>query len=218
MEKKESKLFSTANIRAAIVFCCTSVPIAGWTVYEHWMENKKSEITDSKRFEVSLQAIDSVYDALRDIVYRTGAYRALLLRAEDSGDIPVPGKDIYSSIVYEVFDSTTSAQKPNWRRQLIDAQYTSMLTKVAQTGHLINVTAQMPEGILKNVYVSKGVKQTHVFAIHQEPAFFFYCSIVFRKDSPPTVHDLDAMRSGINKIRTLFQENRKNLQVFKRRK
>lgn len=193
----------------------TAIASGGWTAYTYWDRKQIDQRKSSRVFSRSLQSIDDVYSALRNIVHKTSAHRALLLRVQDSGDVPVPGKDLYSSIVYEVHDQTDDPYKENWRSQLIDAQYTSMLTQLARDGSIENVVADMDPGILKTVYKSKGTKRALLFSIHQEPAYFFYVSIVFRSETPQTILERDEIRSSINNLRNLFRTRRTHLQAFK---
>jgi hypothetical protein len=219
MTRKENdkyRIFSKRNVVASLVFLITSGSAAFWQVYIYYDDIHQSNLSEDIRFEKSLQIIEDVYSLLNTLITDTRASKAMLLRVQDSGDIPVPGKDLYSSIVYEVYGPDSKPFKKKWRHQLIDQEYVKHLSKVAREGKAKLFTDEMPPGILKDIYVSKDIVMSCVFAIHQEPAYFFYVSITFKIRDEMTPSERVAIRSAIQSLRNIFEERRKFLTIVKK--
>lgn len=167
------------------------------------------------RFPRVLSDIHQVYDALHGLTNATGACRAVVLKTENGGGIPRIGRPLYSSILYEVFVPPAKLLRKGWQQQQIDEGYTSMLLDVLAKGTVIVETRRMPKSQLRTMYEANQVWRSVICLLVVEERRLICLSLNFiHPDGPEEAEvedfssdQVEAIRFGVSRIRTLFQES-----------
>lgn len=168
---------------------------------------RRMDLKKKDRIPVVLGRIHDVYHILNTVLSESCSKRVLLLRAENGGDVPALGKDIYSSIIYESFDHPLESIKDRWLQQKLDEHYLRMLMHVAQQGEYQVTTDHMRPGVLKDLYESTGVKFARVFKVHSRPGAFFYLSCHLTEVEDMTARERDLLRVAVSQLAALFEED-----------
>ena len=173
-----------------------------------WILQNRAKSKQSN-FENGIKRITSVYNNLNKILNQTDAHRVLILRAENSGNVPEVGKELYSSIIHEVFDGQIGTAYSKWRKQPVDSAYLQVLLDVSQKGSLIIDREDIKSPALKNLWESDGVERSYVYKIYSQPDKFFYLSINFSSKKMLDSIDKDLIRSSKNAITEAFKRQSK---------
>lgn len=191
---------------AALSFAGIALPILAKFIYDYRAKKANKE---KHKFVNIIPAMNSLYEILSTMSFKSGAKRALVLKTENNGGRPRLGCALYSSVLYEVRSSNLPAVKPTWQRQMLDEEYTELLTHMMggkDMAYHFHISDMDEDSILKTVYQSTGVKQAFVIGICERPKTFVYLSLTFAEDEPLTADQKDAIRIGITKLRKLFEE------------
>lgn len=148
----------------------------------------------------TLESHTAIYSALNNLVAKTRYQRAVLLTAHNGGAIPTPGKDLYSSVVCEVFSRPFEGIHFSWRKQLLDEGYTQMLFSLVRRKVLRLITSKMDDCILKNLYLSDGVAMSKVIYVHRTRGTFWYLSLNSAHVFSPTKDELNEIRIAVASI------------------
>jgi hypothetical protein len=175
-----------------------------------WISAKKKADSAAERPIDVIGDVHSTYTLLNELLAGVTAERVLLMRAENGGNIPTIGKELTSSIVYEVFSDGGHAIRENWQKQALDDAYVWMLKRVSTDGHVELLTSDLPEGIFKTFQKRHGVCAAHVWGVYSTEGAYYYLSIAFKSiDHVPSVSDpsyRDQVRVTIGKIGGLFDK------------
>lgn len=125
-----------------------------------------------------------VYDILSRYLSHFGANRILILYSENGGGIPVPGKHLHASVLYEVIDSQATPVKQDFQKRLIDEDYARILTTLIQEGKWTWEKGQPLKGLISDVYQHQGVEVAKVYPIRMNTNKFYYLSITWRNRIP----------------------------------
>lgn len=127
-----------------------------------------------------LGRIHEVYHTLNVILKESGAHRVLISRSENGGAVPTVGKDIYTTVVYEVFDRELGSIKQFWQKQPLDEQYIQMLSQLVEEGHVTVITEKMAPSYKKDMYENDGVVRGEIYKIKTKPGQLYYLSAHFK--------------------------------------
>lgn len=130
-------------------------------------------------FQQALERQHAVYPILYGLKRETGAMSVMIGRSENGGGVPHPGRNIYSSIAFEVTD--TESVRASWQRQLCDQQYAEMLYRVVTQGRTCFDVRDMTDGSLKDVYSVRGVAYSEMYLLLQTDIALFYLILHFKK-------------------------------------
>lgn len=158
-----------------------------------------------KKIPDVLGRIHEVYHVLNMLLRETGCVRALVLRAENGGDVPIVGKDLYSSVVYEVYDRAFVSMKDRWQRRPLDEAYIDLLLEVAKRGKASVVTNELTPCALKDLYVSIGIQGAVMIRLKAREGAFYYLSLNFDQpfdDEDPVLNESVAF--AVSKIESLL--------------
>lgn len=204
-------MFEAGDIKSIVSALTGGSTIALIGLVKWILQNKAKNKNRAKysNFENGIKRITSVYNNLNTILNGTEAHRVLILRAENSGKVPEVGKELYSSIIHEVFDGEIGTAYQKWRKQPVDAAYLQLLLDVSQKGHVVLDKQHVKSAALLGLWESDGVQRAYVYKIYSEPEKFFYMSINFGYDTELSLKDHDLIRSARNNIRSAFESQSK---------
>lgn len=172
--------------------------------------DKRSHDKRRKRHEASLDHLDDLYLLLNSLLAETGAARVAIIFNTNGGGYPSLDAVRKSSVKYEVFASGHMPIKDSWQNQELDHPYTSMLRKMMESPSktLWNVTEDLPDGILKNLYLSAEIVCGQVAYIFATESAFIYLSIVWDMDIERTNPKLlNNLRVRYNQIQGVFESD-----------
>ncbi len=164
----------------ALTAAIAGVAVAAMAWLRDWLHRRRK--ASARSVPDALDAVHDIYAALNYLLNDTAASRVLLLRATNGGKIAKPGMDLYSSVAYEVHDRHLLPARPGWQNQHLDEQYCRMLRKVFHEGHVINRVLEgsgLKPGVLRDQYLTDGVKASYIIAVATTPEAFFYLSLNF---------------------------------------
>ena len=132
---------------------------------------------------VAIQAVHAIYQVLITLLAETDARRIVLLRAENSGQIPRAGQPLYVTVAYEVHQRGLRRIAPEWQRRTVDQAYVATLVELSARGAVELEVTQMQLGILRTVYEADGIHTSWVRSLISTPTAWFYLSIPFASDA-----------------------------------
>lgn len=134
---------------------------------------------DHRRQKASGRAIlggADIYEAMNKYLDATKAERVLLLYTSNGGGIPSPARPVYCSILYEVKNPNLNPIRSLFQQMPLDQGYTSMLKEVIVNGQADFNIEDMPEGFLKDLYLSEGVISSRITEVHRTEERYYYLS------------------------------------------
>lgn len=146
-----------------------------------WLERRRRRLAAAPM--VAIQAVHAIYQVLVTLLAETDARRIVLLRAENSGQIPRAGQPLYVTVAYEVHQRGLRRIAPEWQRRAVDQAYVATLVELAARGAVELEVAQMPTGTLRTVYEADGIHNSWVRSLISTPTAWFYLAIPFPADA-----------------------------------
>jgi hypothetical protein len=168
------------NSWEALVIAALPMAAAGGLLtrlVDHWLERRRRRLASAP--VVAVQAVHAIYQVLVTLLAETDARRIVLLRAENSGQIPRAGQPLYVTVAYEVHQRGLRRVAPEWQRRAVDQAYVSTLVELAARGAVELEVAQLPAGVLRTVYEADGIHTSWVRSLISTPTAWFYLSIPF---------------------------------------
>ena len=169
-----------------------------------WLIARRDTRKD-RRIPNVLNRIHEVYHILNMLLRETKCVRALILRAENGGEVPIVGKDLYSSVVYEVYDRAFDSIKARWQKRPLDEDYIDLLLEVSKEGKAVLITEEMAPCALKDLYVSIGLHGSVVLKLKAREGAFYYLALNF--DQPFDGDDAglnESVAFAVNEIASLL--------------
>lgn len=161
----------------------------------------------SDRIPNVLTRIHDVYDIMHKLLNETAANRVSLMKIENGGDIPALGKELHSTIVYEVRDGQLPARRETWVKQRCDEQYMKALLTVSREGSTLLKAHNLKEGLLHDMFISDGVKCAALYRVHYRTGHFFYVRLDFTESFKEDATTRDLLRVTRTQIETLFRDD-----------
>ena len=157
-----------------------------------------------------INEVAKIFSHLNQIMAECNASHVVLLKASNGGSIPRPGCKLYSSVIYEVYGPSSTSVLKSWQDQPLDQQYIHMLMDVKQHGETQIIIDEMDEGILRNLYLSKGIKMSKVVKLLDIEGAFYYLSIVWAHGDSISEEELgridNIIRVGKNNIFSVLKK------------
>ena len=166
-----------------------------------WLERRRQRVATAPM--VAIQAVHAIYQVLVTLLAETDARRVMLLRAENSGQIPRAGQPLYVTVAYEVHQRGLRRIAPEWQRRAVDQSYVSTLVELAAQGEADLAVAQMPTGILRTLYEADDIHTSWVRSLISTPTAWFYLAIPFAADArldPPVRALVDGAVAQLQRI------------------
>lgn len=208
---------SKKNLYALIVLCLTTIPAGIWKAFLYFDQRASVKNKEEGIFSRNLEGIKTLYSALNNILASTSAKKVMLMKVENSGSIPKPGVQLYSSVVYEVYDERSTMSTNRWQKRTIDADYLDMLIRLSSSGHVVNRINELKDNtLLKDIYLAGNVSLGHVYEISQEPHYYFYMTIVFEDNHILNVKERVEIAMTLDQIKSIFKKEKSLINLIKR--
>jgi hypothetical protein len=173
--------------------------------------NKYKDVKESKSkkdFKTAYETITELHYNLDYILSETKAERALILKSENGGGKPRLDAHLYSSIIHEAFNGLPSI-KDKWQRQRIDAEYSKMLSELTNRKIYTIFTKDLQaKSILKDNYVSTGIKMSRVIEIYEDDKKYIYMSLNYLEipSKDDLAKEMDVIRAAVTNLQKLFKK------------
>jgi hypothetical protein len=174
-----------------------------------YMRRKRKR--DASAFPAVLDSVHRIYHELNALLSTTQAHRVAIMRAEDSGEVPTVGKDLYSSIVYESFKERLGSEREKWQRQPLDDAYVSILLRAVTDGAAVVLVEDMQPGALRDRYTSSGVSWAECHPLVAWPGEFFYMKLQYASRFTPDAFHRDSVRVAVTNVRRILERGRPSL-------
>jgi len=168
-------------------------------------ERRKDKLYKLDVFHRERQAI------LNDVVYRTGAINAIVLKIHNSGSRLDEAKKWYSSVVAEAPTTQLVSAAKVWQNIDVDSQYKEIIRKVRREGKVFIDAEAMPQSFLKRTYIRMGVHGSLVMKVYEDEHFFYYCSFAVRNyddllDNIPDFNSYEVARISLMRLYEKYHE------------
>lgn len=178
----------------------TSTIVLLWVIFRYIIPKMERD-----RYRMALFKMADVYESLNRVLDSTHANRFLIVKTENGGGIPHAGSIIYASVLYEAVRPPFKSHKDEYQRLRVDEEFLMTLKELLLKDFIYLEVASMPEGMLRRMYISEGVKWIYLFKIKTTKSAFYYGSI--GTESPEGLRgarDFHYIEISMSKIRNLF--------------
>lgn len=149
---------SPAWVGIVVVLVTTLFPVVKWVTSV--LSKRKSRPTEA---ELTLVTVPKIYDKLTNLCGTLDCVRVAVMSTSNGGGVPSPGKNQYTSMLYEVIDlEKVDALRPQFQDMTMDEDMVRIFSKALLEGEWAGTTEEMPVGLLKKIAVSEGVTETRV--------------------------------------------------------
>lgn len=152
------------------------------------------------------EAIGRVHALMNLLMADTKANRVLVLKAENGGGVPAPGRQIQSSVLYEIRDRRMKSNIRRWQKRPLDGPYADILSDVLRDGHARVVTDELETGVLRDIYEAEEIAWAEVYLLLTTGSAVFYLSLNHLEADEPTPAERELTRSAVNEIGQLIKE------------
>lgn len=119
---------------------------------------------------------------LRDIVYKTGAVNALILKIHNGGSELTEGTPWYSSVIDEAPTFSDVSAIDSWQNRAVDKPYRDLIRTIKENKMHWVLVESMPDSFLKRTYQRMGIIGSLVVNIYTDDHFFYYASFPVREN------------------------------------
>src|SRR5690606_36208676 len=91
---------------------------------------------------------ETIWILLEKLRQRIGAVRSIVFVTENCGGVPIPDKDLYSTILYESVDNGFKRLKRKWQKLKVDKHYMGIIWKLYEEGRWQATVYKLPPSIL----------------------------------------------------------------------
>ena len=190
------------SLAVLIAFLSGGTSVALINFYKWYME-RRDRLAEGSVPNV-LKDLHEVYHVINIILRETEAHRVVILRVENGGAVPMVGKDLYESVVFEAYDGEMESVKKSWQRQVIGEVHVRMLLKIAEKGNLTIRTDKMAVCNVRDHYEANGVVVSDAYQIKSIEGAFYYMCVHFDEDCKTKSEYRDLMRYCVNTLSRLI--------------
>lgn len=164
----------------------------------------------------SVRDIAQCHHIMQEVIRQTLFDRFIIFEAEDSAGKIVAGKRVLVTSIYEEYDPESNIPRVEIDRWQSDGYYYDVFADMLTKGTKTILFDEMPESKLKNIYMTQGVKISHVchLATTDNSAKVFYCSVSSTVRDFSDSNDMAMMESGVDRLKAIF-EKYKNFHIKK---
>lgn len=146
--------------------------------------------------------------ALNDVRAVMGACRASILKSTNGGGIPSPGKQLYTSVVYESYSNDGDSTRDLWQNMPVDAPYSQLLSDLYEKKAVNMRTDLMHPGDLKSLYRSTGVEMATVRKIGCSDRAMYYLSLNYKRARELADGEMITLRAAVAHMARLFEQSK----------
>jgi hypothetical protein len=159
----------------------------------------------------TMETLARIYSIMDDTLEETEFDRFLILKSENGGGIPKLGNHLYTSVIMERHTVPAKVRAMDLYKKIeLDRDYITMLTEIYVSGKKRFKVDEMPQGLLKRIYNSEGVKFSKVYHLYTAENAMFYCSVATRSTDTPNENDLLMVDLNVSLISNIFKETLAN--------
>ncbi len=176
-----------------------------WKSVDKWLEWKRTTASSKALTDMAV-----IYDHLNELQSLTNSGRVLLLYCSNGGGIPHAGKPVYTTILYEVKNTTLPPIRSNWQRVPIDEGYVKLVVELAAKGEWHGEPSELADGFLKDLYLKEGVQYAMVKEIARTKDRFYFVSTRWYDihDCPPIPVVDNAFQVFRNQTKRLLEKGK----------
>lgn len=184
------------------------VVVALIQVWKAYLERRWKKDDEKENIGINLMRIADAYDLMNRLIDSSSVKRVLILKAENGGGIPRIGSDLHASVVMEETRPPFKPVKDKYQRIGLDHEYLKMLVNVYSNKCVKIKVDELPNSLLKNIYLSEGVKYAEIHHLFDTKSTFYYCSLATNEDN-----DLSSSKDNleiiltIDKIKEIFKQS-----------
>lgn len=162
-----------------------------------------------KRYKMKLGEIHDTYRIMNNVLRNTNAERFLIYESRNGNGLPSLSTQLHISVMYEDYTDPFQSVKNSYQKLEADRAMIETLKQVYDSGDVIYFTADMPDGMLKEMYINQGVSWAYIFRIGQGHRAFYFGSIVTSKNESPFQADsgvnTSVIRLAVNELRGKYR-------------
>lgn len=140
---------------------------------------KEARLMEEGLVKTLQQEIDSENE-LKRVKHEIEAPRALILKSENGGGVPRIGKGVFLTILHEASDTGYDSVMNEVKRLPTDMSYNKLIIELVTNGMQILIVDEMEDGMLKDIYLSDGIKYSIVVPIVTMKDMFIYASFAWK--------------------------------------
>lgn len=180
------------------------IVIGMWALYTKIAAHRRQQ--RERAFSRVLPKIHQVYAILNSIKREVGAHRVMILSSENGGGRPRLGCQLYTSVVYETFDTPLQGLRSKWQRRPLDEQYIKLLSEIVANGQATFVPAVAEDGVLKDMHDAQQIKASRYYELIERETQVLYLACAFREEAEyDTPKAREVLRAGLAELRRLFE-------------
>lgn len=180
----------------------------GIKIYDYIKTKKKKTVAED-----FFNDTKDIINIIEDLVTKPNIDRVLMFRGGNGGSVPKLGKDYFVKAVFEAHKvEPPESMLKTYNSIIPDSHYITMLLNLMQHKlEIINID-QLPDCLLKQIYIEENILYSEIFLIHQTEEYMFYVSVAtknngvnFRNQIMSRLH----IDSSLSKLKTIFVKHYK---------
>lgn len=177
----------------------------GLRIYDQLTKKRKKQNAE-EFYNDTKEIIDTIDDLTSD----PAIDGVLIFRGGNGGSIPKLGKDYFVKAVFEShkIEPQISSLK-TFASVTPDSHYISMLLNIMEKKINVFLVDQMPDSLLKKIYVSENITYSEIHLLCQTEEYIFFCSISTKQNLKFDENILVQLKinSSVIKLRRLFNKH-----------
>lgn len=124
-----------------------------------------------------IQKVVKIYDTMNRILEETVIQRCLVFKVHNTGGLIRPTTELFASVLYEDYRIPFTSVKEGYQRLPVDKEYIKMILDVMEKKKDFYETESIPNGMLRDIYVREGVRNSIIYFIGQDRRNMYFCSV-----------------------------------------
>lgn len=149
-------------------------------------------------------SVHDIYTVLLYILNNTASDRVLILYTTELKE----GKNIYSTVEFEVNTANIKPVRLRWQRQKADNVYKDLITELVEKQELTILSKDLVKSDIQNSYGADGIEKSKWFAISKPKKTFWLITISYKKEVVLSSKEFDAIRYGLNELEKMFAKKK----------
>jgi len=145
-----------------------------------------------------IRKVVNIYDEMHAVLEETNVERFLIFKAHNGGGVITPNGELYVSTLYEDYTDPFISVKADYQKLPVDVVYAKMLLEIIKNKKVDYKIEEVPEGILKEIYLKEGVRRSLIYFLGQDRKNVYFCSCATSQD---IIYDEITVDLAVNKIK-----------------
>lgn len=130
-----------------------------------------------------IKKIVAIYDEMHKVIELTEAQKFIIFKAHNGGGLIRTNTPLFVSALHEDYSTPFSATKEKYQQISVDGEYIRMLSTICEEKVIKFSTANMKEGLLKDIYTAEGVRYAEIYFLGQDRKNLYFTSIASAWDN-----------------------------------